>query len=105
MKKFFKQQLANLGDWFIAENRWVHLMSGWVIYLVMVAVYGLWYVQPPLGPTLVGAYVSTLITMGAIEWKDKAWGGKWNWKDINAGMFLGNIFLLVYIIVLLVRSF
>ena len=105
MKKFFKQQLTNLHDWFIAESRWFHLMIGWAIYLVMVAVYGLWFNQPPLGPTIVGAYVSTLITMLVVEWKDILWGGKWSWKDINAGMFLGNILLLVYIILLIVRAF
>lgn len=104
MKNFIKKQLANLKEWFISSNRWVHLMSGWAIYLGMVFVYGIWFAHPPLGPTVVGAYVATLIAMCAVEWKDKAWGGKWDWKDINAGMFLGNCMLLAYIIVSIVRA-
>ena len=88
MKEFFKRQLANLKEWFISSNRWVHLMTGWAIYLGMVFVYGIWFPRPPLGPTVVGAYIATLIAMCAVEWKDKAWGGKWDWKDINAGMLV-----------------
>ena len=33
------------------------------------------------------ATISTLITMCAVEYKDKAHGGLFDWKDIFAGMF------------------
>lgn len=105
IKAFFKKQLANLEDWFVASNRWVHLMSGWAIYLGMVFVYGIWFEYPPLAPTIIGAYVATLIAMIACEVKDKAWGGKFDFKDINAGMFLANVIMLVYIIKLIVEAF
>lgn len=53
------------------------------------------------GSTILGAYVATLIAMISAELKDKMKGGKFDWKDINAGMFLGNCLLIAYILTLI----
>lgn len=53
-------------------------------------------------PAMLGAYVSTLFTMLAVEYKDKAYNGKWDWKDINAGMLCGNIALIVYLVITII---
>ena len=37
-----------------------------------------------------------------VEFKDKMKGGKFDWKDINAGMFLGNVLLIAYFIFLII---
>ena len=50
----------------------------------------------------VGAYVSTLITMLAVEYKDKVYNGKWDWKDINARMLYGNTALIVYLVITII---
>jgi hypothetical protein len=50
---------------------------------------------------ILGAYVATLFAMIGLEVKDKAKGGKFDWKDLNAGMFLGNVLLIVLLISLL----
>lgn len=101
-KAFFKKIGAALYDWFIASNRWLHLMVGWGIFIVMVFAIGL-----PQGlainaaSAIIGAYVATLITMVGVEFKDKMKGGIFDWKDVNAGMFLGNICLIFWLISLL----
>lgn len=100
-KTFFKKQLSNLNDWFIKDNHWVSFMTGWIVYLLMVFVYGIWFVTPPVAPTIIGAYVATLAVMIAVEVKDKAWGAKFDFKAINAGMFLGNCLLIAYILTLI----
>lgn len=57
------------------------------------------------GSTILGAYVATLIAMISAELKDKMKGGKFDWKDINAGMFLGNVLSIVYFIFLIIDKF
>lgn len=102
-KAFFKKLGASLYDWFIASNRWLHLMAGWVIFLLTAIVIGL-----PMGAVvnpasmILGAYVATLFAMIGLEVKDKAKGGKFDWKDLNAGMFLGNVLLIAYLIFLII---
>jgi hypothetical protein len=51
---------------------------------------------------ILGAYVATLFAMIGLEVKDKAKGGKFDWKDLNAGMFLGNVLLIAYLIFLII---
>ena len=101
-KAFFKKLGAALYDWFIASNRWLHLMAGWGIFLVVVFAIGLpMGVAVNAGSMIIGAYVATLIAMISAEVKDKMKGGKFDWKDINAGMFLGNVLLIFWLISLL----
>ena len=37
-----------------------------------------------------------LVAMVGLEVKDKMKGGLFDWKDLNAGMFLANVFLIVW---------
>lgn len=102
-KAFFKKLGASLYDWFIASNRWLHLMAGWGIFLVVVFAIGLpMGVAVNAGSMIIGAYVATLIAMISAEFKDKMKGGKFDWKDINAGMFLGNVIMILWLILSLV---
>lgn len=95
-KEFFIKLFSDLKEWFISSDRWLHLIAGCVIYLIMILIYrGSW-------PAMLGAYVSTLITMLAVEYKDKVYNGKWDWKDINAGMLCGNIALIVYLVITII---
>lgn len=95
-KEFFIKLFSNLKEWFVSRNRWHNLIAGCVIYLIMILIYrGSW-------PAMLGAYVSTLFTMLAVEYKDKAYNGKWDWKDINAGMLCGNIALIVYLVITII---
>ena len=83
VKAFFKK----VYDLFIASNRWMHLLVGGVIYVAMMAAIVIWtpYDPIPMQCCCVGT-MSVLIAMVASEYKDKAKGGKFDWKDILAGV-------------------
>lgn len=103
MKQFLLKLKNKLYEWFIASNRWLHLMVGWGIFLLTAIVIGL-LMGAVVNPAsmILGAYVATLFAMIGLEVKDKAKGGKFDWKDLNAGMFLGNVLLIVYLIFLII---
>lgn len=105
MKNFWTKLKANLYEWFVASNRWLHLMVGWAITLITAIIIGLpMGAAPNVTSMFLGAYVATLVAMVGLEVKDKMKGGIFDWKDLNAGMFLGNCMLLAYIIVSIVRA-
>lgn len=83
VKAFFKK----VYDLFIASNRWMHMIAGGIIYIFMVAATAIWNPYDPdaLQAIFVGT-LATLIPMVAVEYKDKAHGGDFDWKDIIAGM-------------------
>lgn len=64
--------------WLRESNRWKHLVGGYVI-----------------GLASSDAWCATLSGVGiasALEYKDKAWGGKWDWIDWSltvAGVIVG----------------
>lgn len=101
MKLYLKKLIENLNEWFIASNRWIHLIVGWGVYIIMAFAIGIWEIEPNPGSVIVGSYVATLLVMAALEVKDKLKGGKFDWKDINAGMLLANACLLYFLITLL----
>lgn len=102
-KAFFKKFGSTLYEWFIASDRWLHIGAGWCIFIVMAFAIGL-----PMGmaimpaPVFIGAYVATLIAMLSVEFKDKMKGGIFDWKDVNAGMVLGNIMMILWLILSLI---
>ena len=83
VKAFFKK----VYDLFIASNRWMHMIAGGIIYIFMVAATAIWNPYDPdaLQAIFVGT-LATLIPMVAVEYKDMAHGGDFDWKDIIAGM-------------------
>lgn len=60
MRKVFK--------WFAASNRWKHLAGGACVGVLA-----------PSG--MVGAVYCSAVVAGALEFKDKAHGGSWDWVD------------------------
>lgn len=68
----------NLFAWFTESNRYKHFIGGTIIGLGSNSVYCAAYA---------GIGVSS-----ALEFKDKSWGGKWDWLDWGctvAGVVLG----------------
>jgi hypothetical protein len=87
VKAFFKKVGSVIYDLFIASNRWMHLLVGGVIYVAMMAAIAIWTPYEPIPlQCCFGATVATFIAMCASEYKDKAKGGVWDWKDILAGV-------------------
>lgn len=107
MKKilaFFKTFGQALFEWFIASNRWLHLMIGGIIMIFMTAATVIWN---PFNPDAIQAIfigtLATFIIMCAVEYKDKAHGGKFDWKDINAGMLIPIIMDILVILLMVFK--
>lgn len=65
-------------NWFKESNRWKHVVGGMMIGLFSRD----WY----------SASLAGITTSSALEFKDKAWGGGWDWIDWGltiAGSILG----------------
>jgi hypothetical protein len=66
-------------NWLKESHRWQHLLGGFVIGILSL---GSWYTA-----LLSGAGIAS-----ALEFKDKSWGGKWDWLDLIvtiAGVLIG----------------
>ena len=92
MKKvldFIKKVGAVLYDLYITSNRWMHALVGGVIYVAMMAATVIFtpYDPIPLQCCFVGT-LGVFIAMCSKEYADKAHGGAFDWKDINAGMLV-----------------
>ena len=69
----------NIIHWFHESHRWQHLAGGILIGLLSL---GCWYAA-----MLAGVGIAS-----ALEYKDKSWGGKWDWTDWSltvAGVAMG----------------
>ena len=72
MKKVF--------EWFSSSHRWKHLVGGVIVGI-------------GADTTYCAAYTG-LIVASALEYKDKAHGGKWDWIDFGltiAGVIVGHL--------------
>lgn len=75
----------NMKEWLKASNRWKHLVGGAVVGAAMFNV--------------IDAVMACAAVGGALEFKDKAWGGKWDWIDFSLTVAGGVVAgLLRYII-------
>lgn len=59
----------NVGKWITESNRWKHLLGGFLIGIGANSPY-------------CAAYAGFGVA-GALELKDKLWGGKWDWVDFS----------------------
>jgi hypothetical protein len=101
-KTFFKKVGSVLYDLFIASNRWMHALVGGVIYVVMMAAIVIWTPYEPIPlQCCFGATIATFIAMCASEYKDKAKGGKFDWKDIFAGVIVPIVLDVIVIALML----
>ena len=100
MKKIFNF----LKDLYINSNRWMHFIVGGIITVFMMGLTVIWtpYNPIPLQAVSVGLF-SNLIAMCAVEYKDKAKGGVFDWKDIVAGITPSVIIFLMVVVMLLCK--
>lgn len=61
--------MKRIKDWLFASNRWKHAIGGFIIGLGADSSY-------------CAAYTGIGVA-GALEFKDRAWGGKWDWTDFG----------------------
>ena len=55
-------------SWIAQSNRWKHLLCGFIIALIA-------------GTAWAGFYAALAAGL-ACEYKDRSWGGKWDWLDV-----------------------
>jgi len=64
------------------SNRWKHFVAGAFIYADMLSLCFVLNVQYVKGTII--ALTATFIAACAVEYKDKLWGGKFDWLDVVA---------------------
>lgn len=72
--------MKKLLEWLGMSNRWKHLIGGFIIGVFA-------------GDCFTAIYAGVL-TAGALEYKDKAHGGNWDWIDFSltvAGTCVGQL--------------
>lgn len=69
----FRKPKGGLINWFKQSNRWKHLLYGFLV-------------------ALIAGFAFTCGAAAGMEFKDRAWGGKWDWIDFGltvAGALVG----------------
>lgn len=69
----FRKPGSGLINWFKQSNRWKHLLYGFLV-------------------ALIAGFAFTCGAAAGMEFKDRAWGGKWDWIDFGltvAGALVG----------------
>lgn len=69
--------MKKIVKWFSESNRWKHLLGGIIVGLFAGNLYAAGY--------------SALVAGACLEFKDRAYGGKWDWIDLLL-TFLGGVF-------------
>lgn len=61
--------MKKIWNWLRESNRWKHLLIGAMIGLLF--------------DNLIGTTICVLLVACALEYKDKAYGGRWDWVDFS----------------------
>lgn len=91
MKKFIEKYLGWLKD----SNRPKHVKCGMLVYIVVLAI--CMTLSVALISATVIALVATAIVAMAVDYKDKAHGGKFDWLDVVATVLLPGVVTGVFI--------
>lgn len=60
----FRKPKGGIVNWFKQSNRWKHLLYGFLV-------------------ALIAGFAFTCGAAAGMEFKDRAWGGKWDWIDFG----------------------
>lgn len=60
----FPEPKKGIIEWFKQSNRWKHLLYGFLV-------------------SIIAGFTFTLGCAAGMEFKDRAWGGKWDWIDFG----------------------
>lgn len=107
MKKvldFFKKVWDKIRDLYIADGRWVNVVFGGAIMVVMSKGTAMLSSCRLLDFKIcLSAAITTFIVVLTAEFKDKQYVSQFNWKDVNAGVFVPIVFMLASVMMLLFR--
>lgn len=77
----FRNPKGGLINWFKQSNRWKHLLYGFLV-------------------SILAGFAFTIGCAAGMEFKDRAWGGKWDWIDFGltvAGAWFGLMLRIIII--------
>lgn len=92
--------MKKLYSWLLTSNRLKHLYVGsvlWVLWVLLGAAMSLSGIQ-----IAITGFVMVYIAMCSVGFKDKAYGGAWDWLDILAGVLVPMAVLVFYLIYILI---
>lgn len=76
-----------LYEWLLQSNRLSHVKAGMLIFLLMI-VFCFFLLSISLGESAIVSLMTTAIVAITVDYKDKLWGGKFDWLDIVATVLL-----------------
>lgn len=85
--------------WLKDSNRPKHMKCGTLVYAVMLLLCFMLGIS--LLPSVVIAFVATCIVAMAVDYKDKLWGGKFDWLDVVATILLPGIITFIVVLIAL----
>lgn len=85
--------------WLKDSNRPKHMKCGMLVYTVMLLLCFMLGIS--LVPSDVIAFVATCIVAMAVDYKDKLWGGKFDWLDVVATILLPGIITFIVVLIAL----
>lgn len=83
--------------WLKESNRPAHMKAGALVYVVMLVVCLLLGVS--VSSSMILAFVATAIVAVAVDYKDKLWGGKFDWLDVAATVIIPGVTTLLGMLV------
>lgn len=95
MKRIIEKYLGWLKD----SNRPKHMKCGTLVYTVMLLLCFMLYIS--LVPSAVIAFVATCIVAMSVDYKDKLWGGKFDWLDVVATILSPGIITFIVVLIAL----
>lgn len=78
------------------EHYWIMFMTGFMTITLMI-ITQIFIVTPMVLPIV--AFFASLGAMIMVELKDKAWGGKFDFANLTAGLLPSLFFIIVFIII------
>lgn len=93
-----KEYFTKFKTWFFESNHHKHCLVGWLILASMFGIALIFGIN--MIPAGAMASITTFLCMCAVEYKDKAKGGKFDWQDVLAGcLSLVPMWIIVLLIV------
>lgn len=85
-------------EWLLQSNRLSHVKVGIIIFLLMIA-FSFFLLNINWGKSAIASLMTTAIAALAVDYKDKLWGGKFDWLDVAATILIPGLITLILIII------
>lgn len=85
-----------LYEWLLQSNRLSHVKAGVIIFLMMI-IFCFFLLSISLGESATVSLMTTAIAAMAVDYKDKLWGGKFDWLDVASTILIPGLITLISI--------